>query len=77
MLTQRNGVAGYSNPHSLNPPYGDIMQNRKQRRTNMQGFNALRSHNQASVRLESKQNKVPAWQQKLDLYIRPIVKVAQ
>lgn len=53
------------------------MNNRKQRRTNMEGFNKMRSLSQASVRLESKQNKTPAWQQKLDLYIRPIVKVSQ
>lgn len=53
------------------------MNNRKQRRTNMQGFNKLRSMNQASYRLECKTNNAPAWQQKLDLNIRPLVKVSQ
>jgi hypothetical protein len=54
-----------------------VMNNRKQRRTNMQGFNKLRSMNQASYRLECKTNNAPAWQQKLDLNIRPLVKVSQ
>lgn len=53
------------------------MNNRQQRRQSMETFNKMRALSQASVRLESKQNKTPQWQQKLDLYIRPIVKVTQ